>query len=134
MPDGESSFPRQFISAGVTYERAIGQHALRFDDHPREGEPSAGALPVYRKTDDGALVIASGRSFVRLAEGRRIEELAEPLRAAGYAIDTAPPWAPHAAWLKASSPAAGLTGLARLAGIAGVEHVEPELLRPRAHK
>lgn len=134
MPSRESRFPRQFISAGVTYERAVGQHACSGDDTPREGEPPPDAFPIYRKADDGAVVIASGRSFVRLAEGRRIEELAEPLRAAGFAIDLAPPWAPHAAWLKAASPAAGLAGLARVAGIAGVEHVEPELLRPRAHK
>jgi hypothetical protein len=134
MPDRESSFPRQFNSAGVAYERVIDVHARNGDDTPREGEPPPGAYAVYRNTGDGALVIASGRCFVRLSEGRRIEEIAEALHAAGYVIETAPAWAPHAAWLKASSPGAGLDGLARLAGITGVEHTEPELLRPRAHK
>jgi len=134
MTDLESTFPRQFTSAGVTYERTSGQHARAGDDSPHEGEPPPGAFPVYRNTNDGAVVIASGRSFVRVAEGRHIQELSEPLRAAGYAIEAAPPWAPHAAWLKASTPAAGLQGLTRLARIPGVVHVEPELLRPRARR
>lgn len=118
----------------MTYERAVAQHAQSGDDAPREGEPPTGAYPVYRKADDGALVIASGRCFVRMAEGRRVAELAEPLRAAGYEIEKVPSWAPHTAWLTASSPAAGLRGLTRLTDLAGLEHVEPELLRLRAHK
>jgi len=73
---------------------------------------------------------ATGRVFARFREGTKAADQAAALADAGYDIDTVPPWAPHAAWLR---PRAGAS-FERLGRVAGLEHVEPETLRPRAHK
>lgn len=135
MEPNEASFPQHFNSSGANYERVVSQHALPGDDALRDGEPTPSTYPIYRKQDDGALVIFPGRVFVRLADGRKLDELVESFRSAGYTIDNAPAWAPHAGWLRApGGPGAALAGLARLAALAGVESVEPELLRKRARR
>jgi hypothetical protein len=142
--EGEAEFPRQL--AGSTeqpdqiFERVPGWHAnsTRADGELQltEGEPPAGTWPVYRRPDDGELVAATGRIFVRLAEGQRAADHGDAFRSAGYEIDRALPWAPNAAWLRATDwgVAAALSRLSQLAAVPGVSNVEPELLRRRSRK
>jgi hypothetical protein len=139
MQERESQFPERLEGAsGETFERVAGRHALASDDaHPvlRDGEPPIGAFPVYRKVDDDALVVATGRIFARVAEGQKVNALADDLRSMGYAIEKLVAWAPEAAWLHApAGVAASLGGLARLRALAGILHAEPELMRRRAPK
>jgi hypothetical protein len=94
------------------------------------------SLPVYAQAPGGVLAVASGRVFVRLAEGASVRSLQSSFGAVGCQIEDVPRWAPHTAWLVASSGevTAALAAMPSLRAIPGVVHVEPQLLRPRALK
>ncbi len=93
----------------------------------------ATVTPVYGPEPGGAVVVPTGRVFVRFREDVRAEDRREELRRAGYVVENVPPYAPHAAWVQAveGGPAAALKELATLAALPDVAHVEPELLRER---
>jgi len=144
MDDGDDVFPPELRAGmaqpGVRYERVAGQHAKATPEGSepaiRDGDPPDGAWPVNRGKSDGQLVVATGRIFVRFAEGERAADRAEAFRRAGYEIEKTLPWAANAIWLHAPAAgvAAALAGLARLAALPGAVSVEPELLRERAKK
>ena len=100
----------------------------------RDDQPTSGAGVTVAAAPE-----ATGRVFVRFADGQRAADATAQLRAAGYEIERTLSWAPNALWVRpapdrdgrATDPEAGLHALAR---IPGVVKVEPELLRPRAHK
>lgn len=99
-----------------------------YDEAPpadRDGVPG----PVYAM-QGGEIAVPTGRVFVRFAADERADARREDLQRAGYVIEDAPTWAPHAAWVHAADRgiATALLGLARLEAIAGVERVEPEML------
>lgn len=104
------------------------------------GEAPAGAGvvlgPVYRRTAGRGLVIPTGVALVRFGEGDRAEEHREKLAAAGYEIERALPYAPHAAWVRAHSAQIPdtLRGLVRLERLPGVHNVEPQLLSESARR
>jgi hypothetical protein len=72
----------------------------------------------------------TGRVLVRFAAGDRIEEHREELGAAGYELDAALGFAPHAGYVRPAGRDA--PGVDRLRAIPGVEHVEPEVLMQRS--
>ncbi len=88
--------------------------------------------PVYRRRPAGEVAVPTGRAFVRFSEGERAEDRREGLAATGFELEAIPRYAPHAAWVRASSSAIEdtLRSLDRLRGLAGVEHVEPQLIVP----
>jgi len=99
-------------------------------------ETGDGVGPVYRQQPGGELVAPTGRVLVRFGEGESADERSRDLERAGYAIERALPYAPHAAWVQ---PATGrisdaLSGLDRLERLNGVVHVEPQVLRQMAQR
>ena len=144
MGDRDDVFPPELPASAaqpaVSYERVAGVHATptREASAPalRDGDPPPGAWPVYRSKSDGQLVAATGRIFVRFAEGERAADRAEEFRRAGYEIEKTLSWADNAIWLHAPTAgvAAALAGVPRLAALPGAVSVEPELLRERAMK
>jgi hypothetical protein len=90
--------------------------------------------PVYRRAPHGSPVLPTGRIFVRFADGDHAESHRAAIEAAGYHLERVPPWAPNGAWVCHASGDVreSLAGLERLRQLPGVQHVEPELLRPRS--
>lgn len=115
-----------FENEGVTVEKA-----------ERLSEPLAGERlgPVYLQPG-GALVVPTGRAFVRFAEGERPDRHTDDLRAAGFELEEVPSYAPHAAWVRPAGGGVveGLQLLERLERLPGVESVEPQLLTQAARK
>lgn len=97
------------------------------------GVRTAGAAaggPVYRRGPGGDVVVPTGRVLVRLAPGERVDAHGAELEAAGYTIDSVLSYAPHAAWVRATSGATtdALGHLDALTRLPGVEHVEPQMI------
>jgi hypothetical protein len=92
--------------------------------------------PVYSAGPDGPLAIPTGRVFVRLAEGVRVEDRRRAFEAAGFQIDKLLPYASNAAWLRPAQGgiAAALPLATDLGKLPDVVHVEPQLLLQRALK
>jgi hypothetical protein len=116
--------------------------ALHLDDggiRVYPGEPPPGETgergPVY-ELDGGAVAVPTGRVFVRFAEGIDLRSRAAEVERAGFAIESVPTFAPHAAWLRPVRPgvARALLGLERLACVQGVERLEPQMLSPRRYR
>lgn len=97
------------------------------------GQPEGNA-PVYVADPGGSRAVPSGLVFVRFEEKRSARDHEGAITAAGYEIVEIPPYALHAAWVRASegSIPAALKGVERLEAIDGVENVEPQMLRPRS--
>lgn len=91
---------------------------------------------VYRAQPSGMLAVPTGRLWIRFAEGIDVEKKREAMAKAGFNVDEAPPWAKHAAWLRASSGkiADALVATQHLKALDGVEHVEPQMLVASARK
>lgn len=90
--------------------------------------------PVYRRGQQGRVVVPTGRVFVRFAEGETVERRRQDLTSTGFDIEQVLTYAPHAGWVR---PATGRVGdaLRQLGGlehVAGLENVEPEMLSERA--
>lgn len=140
----------------VIYKRAEGYHAVK--NAPRaqaksavltledddstylilKGEPKAlgeDVSAVYRGSG-GALVVPTGRVFVRLDEGARAEAHADAFRELGFVITQSPPYAPHVAWLEREDgdAAAALRSVSALEKLPHVRNVEPQLLAARAFR
>ncbi len=67
--------------------------------------------------------IATGRIFVRFAEGTDAAAQAPALQAAGFTLEAVPSYAPHAAWVL---PTTGTIEDLRL--LPGVEHAEQQVV------
>lgn len=98
-------------------------------------EKAAGG-PVYRRSPGGDVVVPTGRVLVRFGPGQRVEEHRGELAAAGYTIDAVLSYAPHAAWVRATSgrTADALGHLDALGALHGVEHVEPQMIGEAARR
>ncbi len=140
--------------AEVIYTRAENYHAvknapsaqakeavltLKDDDSTYlilKGEPQApgeGVSAVYQG-NGGVLVVPTGRVFVRLNEGARVEAHAPAFRKLGFVITQSLPYAPHVAWLEREDgdAAAALRSVGALEKLPQVCNVEPQLLAARA--
>ena len=94
------------------------------------------AGPVYRTVPGGSPVVPTGRVFVQFGEATDAAAQRDLLADAGFALESVPAYAPHAAWV---TPANGqvedaLRGLERLGGLPGAESVEPELVGKSARR
>lgn len=101
-----------------------------------EGEPkrlTGEVTAVYRCSDGSSLCVPTGRVFVRLEEGLRVEDFAEAFRKLGFVIAQSLPYAPHAAWLEREDGdiAAALRSVSALEQLPQVRNVEPQLLSAR---
>ena len=103
---------------------------------PETLAPAVHALPVYRTAPGASPAVATGRLFVRLAEGHAATDARDRFAALGLAIADVPKHAPHCAWLAPASGRAAdaLAELDALRALPDVEHVEPQLLQVRAFK
>lgn len=99
-----------------------------------EGVEDALLGPVYRRDPGGGLAVPTGRALVRFSEGVAADDQRDELAKAGYAVEEILRYAPHAAWVRASSGeiADALRDLSRLEELAQVENVEPQLLSEAA--
>jgi hypothetical protein len=97
---------------------------------------TAHVLPVYRSAPGAAPAVATGRLFVRLAEGSAAADERERFEGLGLAIVDVPSYAPHCAWVAAASGRASdaLVKLDEVRALPGVEHVEPQLLQARSFR
>jgi hypothetical protein len=57
--------------------------------------------PVYRAQPSGMFAIPTGRLWVRFAEGIDATQKREMVEKAGFRFEESPPWAAHAAWVRA---------------------------------
>ncbi len=103
---------------------------------PRVGDGAHGAVAVYTDSGSNAILVPTGRVFVRFAEGVEARANGPALARAGYHIAALLDYAENAAWVEAADGdvAAALRGLDRLAVVAGVVSVEPQLLSVRKFK
>lgn len=93
-------------------------------------------LPVYRLQGKGPPAVASGRLFVRFAEGICAQERTLDFSRAGFAVEEIPAYAPNAAWVRATKGgiAASLLGLRNLEVLPDVENIEPQMLMRPARR
>jgi hypothetical protein len=121
-----------------TWVALPGWYAVQGEPHrgPPPREPGAQATPVYATSPTASPQVPTGIVSIRFADDLRAEDQRDQLAACGYEIVRVPGYAPHAAWLKASSGSIrdALEGLGRLLALPGVKAVEPELLGERAFK
>lgn len=82
----------------------------------------------YRAGPGGAVAVPTGRVFVRFSEGTDPETRTAEIECAGFALESVPAYAPHAAWVRPASgeTADALNGFGRLRDLPGVERVEPQ--------
>lgn len=108
--------------------------SVRRVEPEQAGRDATGLAPVYRRVPGGDLVVPTGRLHVRFDEGDLVENHREDLRGVGYEVDSVPPYAPHAAWVRAvtGSLTEALRDMGRLGGLPAVRHVEPQMLGKRA--
>jgi hypothetical protein len=92
--------------------------------------PKEDVLPVYRAQPSGMLAVATGRLWVRFAEGIDATQMREKVEKVGCSLEELPPWTARGAWVRASSGkvADALAAAALLERLPGVEHVEPQIL------
>jgi hypothetical protein len=142
MPIEPSASPRELAVSSSAPEQ-------RYELDPRlvAPDPDAGPTavrssreaaggPVYRRRPSGDLVVPTGRVLVRFGPGQRVEEHRSELSAAGYTIDAVLSYAPHTAWVRATSgrTADALGHLDALGELPGVEHVEPQMIGEAARR
>jgi hypothetical protein len=101
-----------------------------------EGAPRGNDAPVYAVGKGGPLAVPTGLIFVRLKEGVRPEARRAEFANAGFRIARTLPYAPNAAWLRATRGGveAALSRLESLSKVPGVVHAEPQMLLERALK
>src|SRR5262245_17450526 len=92
--------------------------------------------PVYAIQPGGTPAVPTGRVFIRFKNNVAVEDRIGEVEQAGYEIAQRIEYAPHAAWLRASSGgiADALTDIKALENIADVENVEPQMLMQRASR
>jgi hypothetical protein len=100
---------------------------------PAETDPAGRSIvPVYRRGEHGPLSVPTGRVFLRLTEGSRIEQLRPDIERTGFRIEKVLDYAPHAGWVVPVSGRIGdaLSGFSRLKEIRQVQAIEPQMLTP----
>ena len=103
---------------------------------PGSREVEGETIRLYGTSPSASPQAPTGLVFIRFGEGESAEAQRPSLAAAGYEIVRVPGYAPHAAWVKASSGSIrdSLTGLERLLALPGVQAVEPELVMERVSR
>jgi hypothetical protein len=99
----------------------------------RSGEAPGGETgPVYALAG-GTLAVPTGRVLVRFREGVDAAGRADELGRAGFRVEEALSYAPHAAWVAAVAGGivGALHGVEALRALPEVEHVEPQMLTGR---
>lgn len=91
---------------------------------------------VFQIDEHGPLAVPTGRIFVRVPEGSRLEDHQRDIEDAGFRIKDVLGYAPHAGWLEAKSktPCDALTHFMKLQELEGVEAVEPQMLTLASRK
>ena len=86
--------------------------------------------PVYRQHAGTVPAVATGKVFVRCAEGMAADSIVERIGMAQLVVVNAPHWAPNTAWIAAAdqSPCTTLSVLQQLRALAGVVSADPQLL------
>ncbi|MBN3883200.1 MAG: hypothetical protein V7K64_27245 [Nostoc sp.] len=147
--------PRQ--RTAVSYTRKSGYYAIHYNQ-PSTVPPGAilqlndGAIavfpgepnqseqvtlsPIYTVQPNGSLAIPTGLVFIRFAEGVDVESQRQVINRAGYEVAQNLDYAPHAAWLRATSGniADAIAGISQLEAIANVENVELQMLMERGFR
>lgn len=92
--------------------------------------------PVYQVDGKGPPVVPTGSVLVRIAESSHIEEFREELDSAGYQLDSALAYAPHAGWAiaKTGKLLDAITSLENLRKNEGVVHCELQMVQPSEKK
>jgi hypothetical protein len=106
------------------------------------GEPEAAlalagsvpVTPVYALEGGGPPAVPTGQVFIRFAESVSIAERRQAVARAGFTVVETLPYAPHAAWVRATDGgiAAALAAIPALEGLPDIVNVEPQLLLKRA--
>ncbi|MGH7731195.1 MAG: hypothetical protein ACRENJ_08105 [Candidatus Eiseniibacteriota bacterium] len=86
---------------------------------------------VYALAPDGAPAVPTGLVLVCLREGIPAAERRETFLREGFTLHDILPYAPNAAWVKATSGgiSRSLRGIPALEALPDVENVEPQMLR-----
>jgi hypothetical protein len=97
-------------------------------------KPKDLVTPVYVLQPGGSPAVPTGLIFIRFPEGTRVEDLRKEIEDAGYRLADIPAYAPHTAWVAASSGniAQALSGVATLERVNTVQNVEPQMLVERS--
>ena len=95
-----------------------------------ERSGTAAGRPVYRLEDGPVPFVPTGKLFVRLARGRRLDGFATELAALGLRVSRVNDWAPHSGWIEArdGDVAAALGRIDDVRTRLAAENVEPEML------
>ena len=103
---------------------------------PKQLTQAATITAVYALEPSGLMAVPTGQVMIRFAESVAIESQEAVIRAAGYEIAQTLFYAPHTAWLRATSGevADALCWISRLKAIDQVEHVEPQMVMGRSMK
>lgn len=158
-PDPLAAFPEELVPHSARKERRYQREGQGFalqgavpaslrdrvvwtadaDLHVLSGTPPAPAdleegiriVAVYRHGGDGPDAVPTGRVFVQFTEGSSAASRGDDLRAAGFAIDEVPAYAPHAAWVRPiqGDVATALQDVEHLFELEGVEAYEVQLLK-----
>lgn len=101
-----------------------------------EGGESLVVSPVYALGPEGPPAVPTGLVFLRFREGVRAEERRAAIARAGYTVRQIISYAPHAAWVEASSGkiADALSGIPKLEALPDVANVEPQMLSERVRR
>ncbi|MEH2349716.1 MAG: hypothetical protein V7K55_17300 [Nostoc sp.] len=101
------------------------------------GEPNSSEhntlTPIYTLQPNGSFAVPTGLVFIRFAEGVDVESQRELINRAGYEVVQILDYAPHGAWLRATSGniADAITKIPQLEAIPKVENIEPQMLMER---
>ena len=108
------------------------------------GEPAPSAdlptsltiTPVYALDSHGPLAVPTGQIFIRFTPDVKTEDRRSNLADRGYTIVRIPSYAPHTAWVQATTGdiATSLLNVEQLNGLSGLVNVEPQLLMHRKSK
>ncbi len=89
--------------------------------------------PVYATDPRGPLAVPTGQIFIRFTPDVKTEGRRDNLTDHGYTIVRIPSYAPHTAWVQATTGdiATSLLNIEQLKGLPGIVNVEPQLLMHR---
>lgn len=126
------ALPDDAASVGKPINEFDGYRVYRAAD-VRAGAAPSNAIPVYQTLPAGSLLVPTGAVFIRFAEGEDVNSRTRDIERAGYRIAEIPPYATHAAWVRAASGSVrdALLGVEKLAGLSGVENVAPQFVTQR---
>jgi hypothetical protein len=92
-------------------------------------------LPVYARGSGSAVVVPTGRLFVRFADAIQATTRADELGRLGLRITQTLSYAPNAAWVESDrGVGVALSSIEAVEKLADVQNVEPQLLGSRASR